>query len=245
MRWSIKRQLILLTLIPNVMIVVLLSGYFIHVRIFDHEKYLFSEGQYIAKRLTRAAHQETLSFSERAENMVGAALSYYDVTAAVIYSDQGEPIANSGSVPRFAQIMSMLAEQHRAHPVGLVAMNGQTLYVEPVFSSLSRSVQPAAYLVITLNNSLAQILNSNEIIATLVITLLVLCFSVCFSLKISHEISTPIVEVNYALERIKCGHTNIRIKSPAKGELKHLKIGMNTLIDTFLHRRKKTVNGNH
>ena len=240
MRWGIRRQLIVLTLIPNILIAVLLGGYLIHVRLYDYEKHLQTEGHYIVNHLTKSFAVDNLASPLATNTITNAALSYYDVNAAALYDTDGNIVSQNGTLPQFSTIINVFKQKKLENYPGMIHIKDHIFFVHPI---MGQTNVPSAYMVVGLNNDKSSIIASREIVATIIIALIALFISLYFSLKISSEITVPLTEVTHAIEKLKSGQLNVRIKLPAKGELKQLKLSMNSLIDAFglINAKRKRV----
>ena len=233
MRWRIRRQLIVLTLIPNVILVLLLGGYLAHIRFFDNQSHLQAESQFIVSRLQNLLSSDDLSSSQASTNVVNAALSYDDVNAAGWYDANGTMVSSQGALPAFSTLMHRFLRAQKDSERQLVNVNHVYYYVQPIHHASFASSKPIGYLVVGLDSNINGLMKSKEMIAMLLIALIAFLTGLYYSLKLSNEITEPLVEVTHAIEKVKAGQLDVRIRQPAKGELKQLKLSMNTLIDAF------------
>ncbi|MDF2691223.1 MAG: histidine kinase, partial [Gammaproteobacteria bacterium] len=243
--WSIKTRMVLLTLLPTLTVTILLGTYFIHSRLITMDENLRYAGTSIIEQLSAEVsidlyHHNISSLQERINN---ALIDNDTVLSVSTFSASGELLATAGDRPAInTQTLANLGKPKSDNVIVLNHPNSIT-FIEPIMvESLHfagkdvHQIKPGelgGWVVLDFSKERILLSEYRAVFTTLMITLIGLAISVLLGLRIARDITTPLSEIIETVGDIRDGDLKARVKTAAKGELKILKAGINSMADSL------------
>ncbi len=242
MKWGIKNRVLFLALTPTITISLLLGVYFIGIRLEDLSKALNDRGTAVAARLASqgeyglfARDTEALrNLARRGITKEISSIGFYDKKGAEIASagklnpDILPPTSNIGTVQIFANpendTISFIA------PITLPEViidsypdASQTLSDDNLKTTV------IGWIKVELDHHATRLKEYQVLIHSSLIVLLGLSISSLLALRLGYDVTQPIIELTDAVEKIKNGNLQTRVKSQSHWELGILESGINTM----------------
>jgi two-component system, NarL family, sensor histidine kinase BarA len=242
--WGIKTRVLFLTLVPTIAISLLLSAYFTSTRLQDLENALRDRGYAIALQVAPASEYGVFSGNTAVlQHIANEALSEPEVRSVAIFNRDGTLLTQAGQVKNVRLPIIDLT-----NPPSTITMTDQEnslLFTVPVtVSDLIIEDYPTSNLPIGADSANNQILGwitieLGRITTTLrqyqvlfacsIIVFIGLGISGVFAFRMGRDVTRPILEIAYCVEKIKNGNLDTRVYTNARGELRLLEEGINTM----------------
>ncbi|HSR01865.1 MAG TPA: GGDEF domain-containing protein, partial [Methylophilaceae bacterium] len=232
---GIKSRVILLGTLPAVLFAIILAGYAI-TKVFGNLDYsLYDRGRIIATQLAPAAEYGVISGNlDRLQKLVQQILTNEQELRSVVITDAaGRVLAFSGR-----PITKKLLQQMIANKSQELAWKNGVIFLSPIERSLeevedfpsealgdvSHKKQPSdlvvGYVYVELSNLALQALKQDLILKMLLIGLFGLLSSSLIAWFIGRNITKPIQEIAFAVDKLGEGVFSNSIKEDSSGELK-------------------------
>lgn len=244
---NIRQQTLLIAILPMLLAVIALDGYFLHSRFSSMEAVLSERATLLARQI--GASGEYALFSGNVEQMqkeVVAALKLKEVDFVLIQDDSGKAIAQAGKTMTDAE--NDVIKAHVSN--GVFFETEDFLWVrEPVaaltldlneIDALNRESAPRAlgYVFVKISKSSFQKEKLELLLASLLISAVLLGFTIFFVLRFSRSIVNPIAELNNLVRRIGEGELEIHLAHiPSIIEMKELAQGVDAMAKQLLSDR--------
>lgn len=245
---GIKSRVVLLGTLPAVLFAIILAGYAIS-KVFDNLNYsLYDRGRIIATQLAPAAEYGVISGNlERLQKLVQKILTNEQELRSVVITDQrGNVLAFSGRPIEKKLLRDMIAKKSQE----LAWQNG-VIFLSPILRSLEQvddypsdelgseaiNTQEQSLVIghvyVELSNLALQKLKQDLIIKMVLIGLFGLLSSALIAWFIGRNITKPIQEIAFAVDKLGEGVFTHQIKEDSSGELKVLQSGFNSMSESL------------
>lgn len=242
--WGIKSRVLFLTLVPTIIISLLLSAYFTSTRIQDLEKALRDRGYAIALQIAPASEYGVFSGNTAVlQRLANETLSEPEVRSVSIFNKDGQLLAHAGHEHKTpTNILSIYEQSHGI----TMADTGNTLlftipisirdvltedypYTDSPFELSDHYENVLGWINIELGRITTTIRQYQVLFACSIIVLFGLGISGIFAFRMARDVTRPILQMATAVEKIKHGNFDTRVYVNARGELRHLVAGINTM----------------
>lgn len=242
--WGIKPRVLFLTLVPTIAISILLSAYFTSTRLQDLEKALINRGYAISLQLAPASEYGVFSGNTHTlQRIANDALSQPEVRSISIFNKDGRLLAHAGHEQETP--MNIIAVNDLSNGITM-ADTGQSLlftipviirdvivedfaYVDSAYVEAENHDNVLGWISLELGRMTTTIRQYQVLFACGIILLLGLGISSFFAYRMGRDVTRPILHIAHAVEKIKNGNLNTRVYTNARGELRHLEAGINTM----------------
>lgn len=231
-------------MVPTVTISLLLSAYFTSTRIQDLEKALRDRGYAIALQLAPASEYGVFSGNTHTlQRIANEALSEPEVRSVSIFNKDGRLLAHSGHEHQTPTNILSVSEQ--SHGITMADTGSSLLFTVPVtirdvitedfayvdmnFEQVDNHDNVLGWVSIELGRMTTTIRQYQVLFACSVIVLIGLGISGIFAFRMGRDVTRPILQMATAVEKIKNGFFDTRVYTHARGELRHLEAGINTM----------------
>ncbi len=237
MKWGIKHQVLLLALVPTITISVLLSAFFTSSRLQDLENSFREYGEAIGLKLAVVSEYGVFSQNKLLlQSLADATLTEHNAQSVTFYTKNGEEIVSVGqphlpfTPPTETEPYSekFFIQENKdsiafLHPVVI------RQEIHEVHSELGQNQRIIGWLKLELETKSIHIRQSKILMHTCMIYLLGLSISGLLAFQMSRHVTRPVLELAQAVERIKKGKLNTRIRTSAYQEIEVLESGINTM----------------
>jgi diguanylate cyclase (GGDEF)-like protein len=254
---GIKSRVILLGTLPAVLFAIILAGYAI-TKVFGNLNYsLYDRGRIIATQLAPAAEYGVISGNlDRLQKLVQQILTNeQELRSVVITDDYGRVLAFSGRPITKKLLQQMIADKSQE-----LAWKNGVIFLSPILRSLEEVEDyptekldgtlrkgsedlVVGYVYVELSNLALQTLKQDLIIKMVLIGLFGLISSALIAWFIGRNITKPIQEIAFAVDKLGEGVFSHTIKEDSSGELKVLQTGFNlmsqSLKNAYEHMQEK------
>lgn len=241
---GIKSRVVLLGTLPALLFAIILAGYAIS-KVFDNLNYsLYDRGRITATHLAPAAEYGVISGNlERLQKLVQQILTNEQELRSVVITDQrGKVLAFSGRPIAKKLLKQMIAKNSQE-----LAWKNGVIFVSPILRSLEEvedfpsdefgnNITEAenqnlviGYVYVELSNLALQTLKQDLIIKMVLIGFFGLLSSALIAWFIGRNITKPIQEIAFAVDKLGEGVFSHTIKEDSSGELKVLQTGFNLM----------------
>lgn len=245
--FGIKTRVLFLTLLPSFIISISLASYFASTRINDLDNALRDRGYAIALQVAPDSEFGVFSGNiEALRDLVGHTLEEPEVRGVSIYNKQGKLLAHSGSDFTPPAFHTQTLNPNNRHGISMSELNHNLIFTVPIFmrdviiddfpdaldseywhdNTLEQVMGWASIEISRMDTTLRQY---QVLFAAGMIVILGLAISGIFAYRMGRDVTQPILKIASALERIKDGKLNTRVYTNARGELRHLESGINTM----------------
>ena len=242
--WSIKWRILFLALVPLAILSLLLSFYFINVRLNEIQQSLRDRGHTIARQLAPAAEYGVFTRNrELLLELTDAARKEVDVSLVTISNAAGEMLAVSGD---FEQ-RRILIEKPHAISLGLLEYPDLLYFSEPIQRSVVNLDELAdlsigqtrgaalenkallGWVNITMSKASTLERQQQILLNSGLITLASVVFAALLALRMTLGITRPIRRLAGAVEQITQGDLDVQVSGKAGSELTALASGINSM----------------
>lgn len=252
--WGIKTRVLFLTLVPTIAISLFLSAYFTSTRLQDLETGLRDRGYAIALQLAPASEYGVFSGNNLTlQHLANEALSEPEVLSVTIYNKDGHILAQAGREADLPLPSDLKTTDERVTElpdgIKMTDMGEALLFTVPVtirdvltedFLASSNEEQSLLYPIVEQDKILGWVsIEMGRMTTTLkqyqvlfacsCIVLIGLGVSGVFAFRMGRDVTRPILEMAYAVEKIKDGNLDTRVFTSARGELRLLEEGINSM----------------
>lgn len=261
--WGIKARVLFLTLVPTIVISLLLSAYFTSSRLQDLETALRDRGYALALQLAPASEYGVYSGNARSlHELTKEARSDPEVLSVTIFNRDGKILTKDGhDIDITPPELPTLENQTKLREIRVTERGNSLFFTAPVFirdiylddfnsnSLLNQPVDLSINLVttssqltrdhilgwITIEISRADttLRQFKALVACSIIVLIGLGISSIFAFRMGRDVTRPILEMAYAVEKIKDGNLDARVYTNARGELRLLDEGINSMAQSL------------
>jgi two-component system sensor histidine kinase BarA len=247
--WGIRHKVLLLALVPTLVLSLILSAYFISIRIYDLEEAMLETGRMLVQQLAPAAEYGVFSGNgEILQGLVNAILEEQDVRAAAIYDSDLQLLVRAG--PEFAPHDRPLVDT-RSGVVMSEARNGRSIifhapivignvrvadFPDQMADPGTRSTTGTRLLgtvAVEVSRTGTLLKKYQAIINGAILLAGVLAISSIVALRIGRSVSDPILALTRAVDRIRSGDLDTRVPPEGGGELNTLASGVNAMAESL------------
>ena len=261
--WGIKARVLFLTLVPTIVISLLLSAYFTSSRLQDLETALRDRGYALALQLAPASEYGVYSGNARTlYELTKEARSDPDVISVTIFNREGHVLAKDGhEIEIKPPILPLLENQNKIREILVTEKVNALFFTAPIFirdiylddfNTSFASAPPVelslnqitsntkmtqdhvlGWIVIEISRANTTLRQLKALMACSIIVLIGLGISSIFAFRMSRDVTRPILEMAYAVEKIKDGNLDARVYTHARGELRLLDEGINSMAQSL------------
>lgn len=249
-RFSIRRQVAWLTLIPSLIMVVSLEAFFLHSRFSDLDQGLLERGKLIAHQLASSSEYGVFSSNQTfLQNIANGVLQQPDVRGLVILDAASETLISagefSGSIKNANEAVDL--------PAPLRGDAGSLWIHQPIISAQvaldefdnKPGVQKIGAVIVEMSRLHTEGLKTRMLRMTVIATILFLAFSLYLVSLASRSITSPIRMLSDAVQVIGAGDLDTRVSLQTRvDELDILGQGLNQMAAQLKreHEEIRTVN---
>lgn len=229
---GIKSRVVLLGTLPAIFFSMVLAGYAILTVFTTLEDSLYDRGRMIAAQLAPAAENDLiLEDRQHLQILTQQLLSIESALRAVAITDaKGKVLANSGQ----AIDTTLLMQMESNHTQTLNKADG-VIFSSPILMRGERKDVVIGYTYVEINNGALQALENDLLQNMLLVGLFGLLFSALVAWLIGRNITKPIQEIAFAIDKVGEGDFSHVIAENSSGELKVLQAGFNTMSQRLKH----------
>lgn len=248
-RYSIRRQVAWLTLVPSFFMVVGLGSAFLSSRFADMDKELLEHGKIFARQLASSSEYGVFSNNQEfLQTIANGILQQDDVNGLIILDSASEVLVSAGKFSSSVKKEFVGANVGGSQPVSAaervdlltpIRSNAQSHWIyQPIvpvqvslddFQTRSSSHQIGA-VIVEMDRTRTEALKTKMLQWTLVTALIFLVFSLYLALLASRNITSPIRKLSEAVQAIGKGHLDTRISQHTHiNELEILAQGINEM----------------
>ncbi len=241
--WGIKSRVLFLTLVPTIIISLLLSAYFTSTRLQDLETALKDRGYAIALQLAPASEYGVFSGNMHTlQRIANDAMSEPEVRSVSIFNKDGQLLAHAGHEHKTPSVI--LSVTNQANGITMADTGNSLLFTVPVTirdviiedfpytDNISNNIHHdnvIGWISIELGRMTTTLRQYQVLFACSIIVLIGLAISGVFAFRMGRDVTRPIQQMAFAVEKIKNGNFDTRVYTNARGELRHLEAGINTM----------------
>jgi two-component system sensor histidine kinase BarA len=261
--WGIKARVLFLTLVPTIVISLLLSAYFTSSRLQDLETALRDRGYALALQLAPASEYGVYSGNVRTlHDLTKEARSDPEVLSVTIFNREGKVLVNDGhDIDIRPPEIPTLENQIKLREIRVTERGNSLFFTAPVFirdiylddfnthsppnhpvdlslnlvttnSYLTRD-HILGWITIEISRADTTLRQFKALVACSIIVLIGLGISSIFAFRMGRDVTRPILEMAYAVEKIKDGNLDARVYTNARGELRLLDEGINSMAQSL------------
>ena len=228
--WGIRSRILFLTLVPVFVATMLLTGYFIHVRLNDVNRDLQERGRLLVQHLAPASEFGLFAGNRSMlKTATEAAVQEPDVRVVTVVGSAGQ----------------MVVRSQREGPVGGDGRQPGDLiaFTEPVYQSgvdlapVDEQLPPPGgqrpriigWVVVGMDTGGVAVRQQEIMKNTLLLVAAALILGVLLARRIGRGVAEPVLELHSTVERIGHGELGARARIAAGGELGQLAHGLNEM----------------
>jgi two-component system sensor histidine kinase BarA len=242
MKWGIKNRVLFLALTPTITISILLGVYFIGIRLEDLSKALNDRGTAVAARLASQGEYGLFARDTDALRSLARRAINKEISSVGFYNKKGNEIASAGKLNS-----DITPPTTNIAPVQIIAnhLNDTISFIAPItlpdviidsypntaptMADESLKTTVIGWVKVELDHKATRLKEYQVLIHSALIVLLGLSISSLLALRLGYDVTQPILELTNAVEKIKNGHLETRVKSQSHWELGILESGINTM----------------
>jgi two-component system sensor histidine kinase BarA len=242
MKWGIKNRVLFLALIPTITISILLGVYFVSIRLEDLSKALNDRGTAVAVRLASQGEYGLFARDTEALRNLARRSITKEISSIGFYDKKGSEIASAGKLNP-----DLEPPTNNIGTVQIIPnqLNDTINYIAPItlpeviIDSYPDSTQTLVdenlkttiigWVKVELDHKATRLKEYQVLIHSALIVLLGLSISSLLALRLGYDVTQPILELSAAVERIKNGNLQTRVKAESHWELGILQSGINTM----------------
>ena len=243
--WGIKTRVLFLTLVPTIAISLFLSAYFTSTRLQDLENALRDRGYAIALQLAPASEYGVFSGNTNVlHHLSNETLSEPEVRSVSIFDKNSHLLTHAGQGT--APDISNITPKELNHGIAMTDLGQSLLFTVPVTireliiddypidnpqtKLVKEDQQILGWIAIELGRVTTTLRQYQVLFACSIIVFIGLAVSGIFAFRMGRDVTRPILEMAYCVEKIKHGKLDTRIYTNSRGELRHLEEGINTMV---------------
>ncbi|MCO7223894.1 two-component sensor histidine kinase BarA [Pleionea sp. CnH1-48] len=248
--WGIRTRVLLLALIPTMLIALVMGVYFIGARIQDLQTSQLERGQTIARHL---AYSSEFAVSTQNFRVINDLLNKAkdredDITAIVVFDKHNRYFARAGNRNQH-HLLKATPENFPRTDQSIVVESGVVIR-SPILGSTHQindnpddtvptKEQVLGYISVHMTNDFAAVRQYETVIASIVILLAGLSVGGILAQRMARSVTIPIIQLAHAINRIKEGKLNTRVRTKATGELNTLIHGVNDMSKSLYEAREE------
>lgn len=242
MKWGIKNRVLFLALTPTITISILLGVYFVSIRLEDLSKALNDRGTAVAARLASQGEYGLFArdtdalrgLARRSVNKEISSIGFYDkkgseiASAGKLSTDIEPPTNNIGAVQIIPNTLNDTINFIAPITLPEVIIDS---YPDSTHSLADETLKTTVigWVKVELDHKATRLKEYQVLIHSALIVLLGLSISSLLALRLGYDVTQPILELSDAVERIKNGNLETRVKTDSSWELGILESGINTM----------------
>ena len=249
-QWGIKSRVILLTVLPTLSVALLLSIFFINIRMHVLEANMRYQSAVMAYQLAPKTLYGIYTHNKHDMQVVtdAALIQYSQVLGAAIYTPNGKLQVHTGKTPtlKASQFVSLKTSYRNGPHINHV--DDDLLIIQPILfepininnkvnyalpQNFFERSQLVGWLVLKISGSAKILKEYQAISATVLITLIGFAISIILGLWLGRYITTPLLDITRTVEQLKEGHFHTRVSVNTSGEFSILKAGINRMADAL------------
>ena len=257
MNLGIRTRIVLLTIVPTITISILLSIYFVSIRITDLNARLIRNGRSIVAEM---AAESSWALMNQKHGILGSIIermqAHPEVIFANVYDDSGMAltVVDNNKVTSFN--IKEFFKQHadmRSPDVLHLNQTNQVLFIAPILADKNidyhllkkgasnplKSDPRLGWVVMSFSKSQTIMEEYQAIIATFVISFIGLAISILFGFRLGRDLSEPLLTIINAVQKIRDGNLKIRVNIPPSGELTVLSEGINNMAESLFNSHEE------
>jgi len=235
---NLKDWVILLTIIPTAFIGFGLAGYFSYIRSVELDESLNLRAQSIIEPLAITSKAALLNNDrEKLRNIVSAAHRSQSslIKSIAVFSIDNQMFVTSAYNGNTNFLRLKAGEQIPTFTQG-EHLNDFIIYRTPIIEeSIGNKIEPTplGYIAVHIDQSNIKLKQQSQYIIALSMALLSVLLSSIFALKLIKKVTKPINSMVHAIERIREGKLESRVRGQLVSELNFLKNGINAMAQSL------------
>ncbi|WP_144391364.1 two-component sensor histidine kinase BarA [Pleionea sediminis] len=247
--WGIRTRVLVLALVPTGLIAIVMGVYFIGARVHDLKSTQIDRGLTVARNLAYASeYGVNIANYPIVKRLIDLAQDGdEDITAIVIYDKYNRPFSSAGARKQTERLQVDSGEiptVEQWHEIDSGVVIRAPIYSEPSvvdeMQPLNRSREPIiGYVAVHMTKDFSSVRQYETIIASVVILIIGLSLGGFLALRMARTVTTPIIQLAHAVNRIKEGKLNTRVEGKSTGELSTLINGVNDMASSLYEAREE------
>lgn len=229
---TIRRRVLVITLLPLMLITLLLGGYFIHTQVKDAEEALLERGATMSHLLASAAEFGLLSGSpEMLSSLIRSQAKQDDVSDIIFLDSAFNTVLRSNPEgPAISRESAYPYESiHEIYFLQPVVSTGIDILDSPEFQNEARDAEIIGWVAVALSREPTQLRQKEIILKGVTIALIGFLLTLYIAAQFGRRITTPILGLTQVVKELEKGHLDVRSTIHATGELQTLSRGINRL----------------
>lgn len=250
-QWGIKNRVLIVSLLPTMIIAILLGVYFTSTRITDLEQSLKDHGTAISIQLASSSEYGVFAHNKKLlRKILENAAEDQDVLAIAIYDKTGKELGRIGP-----HINIKYNANKEKSPMTIISndKNRSLIFVTPIMlrdviiedfadninsphrdvtqSSINQKV--IGWINLELGKANTTLKQYQALLTSSCILLFGLMVSGLLAKRLGRDVTSPIIKLTAAVEKIKNGQFSTRVYTGASAELKILESGINSMANSL------------
>ncbi len=243
-RYTIRRKLLWLTLIPPLAMLVVILGYFAYQDNKLMHEALIERGDSISRYLASAAEYAVITGNTEQLQHISESVLQGDIVALKVYDFDNKIIFTRGEIT-----LTQNAEGKR--PLSGTCGGNEThqLFCAPVVLQAmpvsdfetSNTIDNAAgigRIELTLSTHLIGQKRVTMLRWSLLLALVVVAIAVLLSRRVERQLVEPLTSLSHKVEQVRHGDFGVQVDESASGELLDLQQGVNVMIEALANSRQ-------
>lgn len=240
---TIRRKLLLLTLLPPLVLLVVILGYFIHQDYRLMRGALLERGETMSRYLATAAEYGVITGNTEQLATISASVVQGDIVALEVLDFDEKPIFSNGK-----QVGG--PERHGEPGAGGVCGGSEDylLFCAPILlqsmpvSDYETAAEAGAsnigHIELTLSTQAVRIKRATMLRWALLLVLAVVGLALLLSRRVERQLVGPLSVLGQVVERVRRGDLQVQVSELASGELLALQQGVNSMIDALANSQQ-------
>lgn len=247
--WGIRTRVLILALVPTGLIALVMGVYFIGARVNDLKSTQLDRGLTVARNLAYASeYGVSIANYPIVKRLIDLAQDGdEDITAIVIYDKFNRPFASAGARKQTEQLQTQngnIPSIEQWHLVDSGVIIHAPIYSAPSVIEDNQPINQASepvigYVAVHMTKDFASVRQYETVIASVVILVIGLSLGGFLALRMARAVTTPIIQLAHAVNRIKEGKLNTRVEGKSTGELNTLINGVNDMAFSLYEAREE------
>jgi len=249
-QWGFKYRIILFTVLPTLSVALLLSIFFIHIRIHVLEANMRYQSAVMAYQIAPKAlygiYTQNKSDMQLATD--AALMQYNQILGAAIYTPNGKLQEHTGELPGVQSSQLVRLKSQYRNGAHIEHIGNDLLVIKPIIleqinishkinyvlpHSFFQRSKLVGWLVLKISDSIKVLKGYQAVSATILITLIVFAINIILGLWLWRYIKIPLLEITRTVKQLKEGHFDSRVSVNTSGEFSILKNGINRMADAL------------
>ncbi|NVJ50035.1 MAG: two-component sensor histidine kinase BarA [Gammaproteobacteria bacterium] len=247
--WGIRTRVLLLALIPTGLIALVMGVYFIGARVNDLKSTQLDRGLTVARNLAYASeYGVSIANYPIVKRLIDLAQDGdEDITAIMVFDRYNRPFASAGT--RQQKELLQASNNRLPESESYTAVESGVIIRAPIFSTPSvveerlenrTAEEPViGYVAIHMTKDFSSLRQYETVIASIIILLTGLAVGGFLAQRMARTVTTPVIQLAHAVNRIKEGKLNTRVNGQATGELETLMGGVNDMATSLYEAREE------